>query len=217
MAAHRVCVAICFWYLYFFVGSSKSQTPTVDDSFITKHVLESDMDVGDIPVRVILEKFMRVQEMAGFINKKKSKNKRTIHTFIVTPDLVETKKDLINAYMMSGKTYYSENTFALTNRIQLTELSDLAKHVGAINFNIKFNKTELKYAVLETTCEYSYSGYFVLGATINEIEMKINHLHVLRLANPKECNLPTSRLFLSLPPDTCREKKKEKKRSKSTP
>lgn len=92
-------VAICFWCLYFFVRSSKSEPECiVNDSLVEKHVMVNKMAVGDIPFGVILEEFMKVQDKADFINKKLKKNKREVHTFIVTPNLNETKEDLIKAF-----------------------------------------------------------------------------------------------------------------------
>ena len=208
MAVHRMCVAICFWCLYFFVRSSKSEPEfIVNDSFVDKHVMVNDMAVGDIPFGLILEEFMKVQDKADFINKKLKKNKREVHTFIVTPNLNETKEDLIKAFLMSEKMVDERNiNFTSTKVIEIGKL----RNVSVMNFNITFKKDIRRYEAKKGTCIYSNKGTFGLGAmNTSQTEYIINHLFMVKLHEFVMCTKDPPPPTPPPPPHVCLQKMEE--------
>ena len=191
MAARRVCIYICLLCLCLHVRSSKSVF-TVDDSFVAKHVMKSNLAVNNIPYRVILGRFKTVQDYPGFLNNEY----RSRHSFLVTSNLNDLKNYLIGAF----KIYYTKGKFTTSRPINFDNL-------GILDFRIAFNVDEEKFRVLDKSCRYSSKGTLMLGAVrawyTNYIYV-INHLSDVHLHEPKMCNSTLqSYLSKSLPPGTC--------------
>lgn len=165
------------------------------------------MAVGDIPFGVILEEFMKVQDKADFINKKLKKNKREVHTFIVTPNLNETKEDLIKAFLMSEKIVDERNiNFTSTKIIEIGKL----RNVSVINFNITFKKDIRRYEAKKGTCIYSNKGTFGLGAmNTSQTEYIINHLFMVKLHEFAMCTKDPPPPTPPPPPHVCLQKMEE--------
>lgn len=196
MSARRVITII--YCLCFFVMPSKSHN--VDPTFVAKHVcfIEKDIVVSEIAYSFIREKFNEVQKSKYAHLIKPENNKRPLHTFFMTSNLENFKKDLIKTYDM----YRMKNNagFIETSPIPLVRI----RNVNIINFKIKFNEYEKEYKINESTCEYSSEGNFSLGA-INwydkvkkEYMYNINHLSKVKLSNTEKCNMTPFKTTIKL-------------------
>lgn len=206
MAAHRVFNAVCFWCLYFFVRSSKSEPEfCFDNKFVNKHVWLNNAEVDHIPLTAIKKRF---NECKSCLSKGRSR-----HSFIVTKDQDYLKEQLIEAYNNADKIVDAKGTFTIAESINLDDL----QNIGVIDFKISYKKKHKEFQIRPGKCKYSKEGRFDLGALNNSMEeYKINHLANVNLTDPTDCisNPLATTTEQQQPPHSCGEKMEKSKSQK---